>query len=96
MDVAGLLLDTTPTCFFARENATARWNTLSWSTLLQGPPGSGMSTFVWFWLLRFVVQTQEPVVWYHFDRDGDVCVLVKQCKASAVELTEIQDDNPST
>jgi hypothetical protein len=100
MDVAGLRTDTSTTPFYARRNTLALYSTLEKSTLLQGPPGSGQSTFVWLWLLRTVVQRKEPAVWFHFHKHIQkiACVLeaphAYETDKNAVRLTEIQNENP--
>jgi hypothetical protein len=57
--------------FLVRSETLRLWETLErTSALVQGPPGSGKSTAVWFWLIRRVRRTDQTAVWWHFSRVG--------------------------
>ena len=46
------------------------------SCLVEGPPGSGKSTAVWYWLTQRVQRTGENALWCHFTKLGFFVVLV--------------------
>ena len=57
--------------FMVRDEHLTLWGTLNRvSCFLEGPPGSGKSTAVWFWLLRRVQSTGLSAVWLHFSKLG--------------------------
>ena len=96
MDVSGLREDTSSTQFYARSIIPNLFANLEKSTLLQGPPGSGKSTAVWFWLQRFVLRTKECGVWFHFHKQHNslTCVVVASNEnGNTVHLTEILEEN---
>ena len=97
MDVSGLRLDTSSTQFYARGVIPDLFASLENSTLLPGPPGSGKSTAVWFWLQRFVLRTKQCGVWFHFHKEHETltCVVVEaNGNGNTVRLTEILEESP--
>ena len=89
--------DTSSTQFYARGVIPDLFASLENSTLLQGPPGSGKSTAVWFWLQRFVLRTKQCGVWFHFHKQHETltCVVVEaNGNGNTVRLTEILEESP--
>lgn len=97
MDVAGLRAIPSVS-YFCRGETVELWNKLdSSSHLVNGPPGSGKSTSVWFWLLRRVMKTGERAMWCHFSELGTkTCVLVSRSESSGtgIQFAVIEDDDP--
>ena len=66
MQEAGLKESADPVPFFCRTQHCSLWAMLEASCLVEGPPGSGKSTAVWFWLLRRVATKGHRVLRCHF------------------------------
>jgi hypothetical protein len=81
--------------FFVRNEHTTLWATLDrTSCFLEGPPGSGKSTAVWFWLLRHVLHSGRSAVWLHFDKvESHDLVYIQRVNGQLV-LERIFDENP--
>ena len=57
--------------FMTRAQHATLWAELeAASCLLEGPPGAGKSTAVWFWLTQRVLRTGEKALWCHFMKLG--------------------------
>ena len=79
MQEAGLKESADPVPFFCRTQHCSLWAMLEASCLVEGPPGSGKSTAVWFWLLRRVATKGHRVLWCHFTlAEGWLGVIVQR------------------
>lgn len=76
MDKSGLRAEPTIR-FITRAQHGALWTKLdSASCLLEGPPGCGKSSAVWFWLTQRVQCSGENALWCHFTKFRFLVVVV--------------------
>lgn len=80
MQEAGLKESADPVPFFCLKQHRSLWAMLEASCLVEGAPGSGKSTAVWFWLLRRVATKGHRFLWCHFNPvvEGWLGVIVKR------------------